>query len=87
MSTRRTIDVRHPLGVNDRFRRLGWLGLWLAARRSLGFWLTVPLSTSAATLGHDRLAGAADRPDTARYPEAVPRRSDSEAIGRVTHVR
>ena len=29
----------------ERFRRLGWLGLWLIAKRGLGTWLTAPVST------------------------------------------
>ena len=42
------IEVHHPFSVHDRLRRLGWLGLWLLAQRSLDVWLTVP-STRAAT--------------------------------------
>ena len=30
------------LGVRDRLRRLGWLGLWLIARQSMYCWLTPP---------------------------------------------
>jgi len=39
--------VRHHVSVKDWFRRLGWLGLWLVARRSMRLWLAVPTLTGS----------------------------------------
>jgi hypothetical protein len=33
-----------PAGVADRVRRLGWLCVWLVAKRSMRLWLTAPPS-------------------------------------------
>lgn len=48
---------RHTVRIQDRIRRLGWLGLWLAARLCTGLWLTAPNSAGSETLVHDRWDG------------------------------
>jgi hypothetical protein len=44
MGTRRTF-LRDHVAVRERFRRLGWLVLWLVARHSIRLWLAAPEST------------------------------------------
>ena len=55
--------LRHSLGVRERFRRLGWRGLWLVAKHGLRAWLTAPVSTGAEMLRHDGVGWASDRRD------------------------
>ena len=55
MGTRPTFLRGYEASI-ERCRRLGWLGLWLIAKRGLRAWLTAPVST--LTLLPDDTGGA-----------------------------
>ena len=45
----RQLHVRRG-SVKDWFRRLGWLGLWLVAQRSMHLWLADPTFTGSSAV-------------------------------------
>jgi hypothetical protein len=40
--------------LKDWFRRLGWLGLWLVAQRSMRLWLAAPTFTGSRAIAFSR---------------------------------
>src|SRR5580765_3680644 len=69
IATRRRYLRQHE-SVEERFRRLGWLVLWLVARHSMRLWLTALESMPA--LVHNRWDGRLLADDRPGVPYVVP---------------
>ena len=40
-----TMHLRLASSCRDRFRRLGWLGLWIVGKHGMRIWMTTPRET------------------------------------------
>ena len=40
-----TMHLRLASSCRDRFRRLGWLGLWMVGKHAMRIWMTTPTAT------------------------------------------